>query len=157
MDQNWVLFPWGLDTFPSITSQGQTPIHSHLKGDPAPTWEVGKLPSSLPLCCLEERANCSSEPIARVRGTSHSRVGQTSLPSAWTIAQWSSHLQRAAGPGRGPKILLGHLLCQALKTLTWVWGTNAIGEVEAHPFSRIQIPFKDTCPTSSNHIRAALV
>lgn len=36
------------------------------------------------------------------------------------------------------------LAWQTLKMLTWAWGANAAGEIEAHPFLRIQIPFKDT-------------
>lgn len=73
--------PLGFRVIPTIHLPAtKTPIHSYLAWDPVPTWEVGKFLSSLPLCCLEERASCSSEPIASIRGTAYSRMGQTSSP-----------------------------------------------------------------------------
>ena len=92
--------PLGHRDSPSLHLPGaKIPIHSYQAWDPVPTWEVGKFLSSLPLCCLEEGASCSPEPIARFRGFAHSRVGQASscLVSMWTIAQWRSHLLRAVG------------------------------------------------------------
>lgn len=97
-DTRTCFFSLRAEDIPSIHLPGtKTHIHSYLAWDPVPTWEVGKFLSSLSLCCLEEGAGCSPEPIARFRGTAQSRMDQTSscLPSMWTIAQWSSHLQRA--------------------------------------------------------------
>ena len=143
----------GHKDIPSIHLPG-TKTHPFLPGtDPVTTWEIGKFQSSLPLCCLEEEASCS--PLLDL-GTAHSRVCQTScLLSMSTVTQWSSHLQEAAGLGRGSKVLLAHPF-HTFKMLTWGWGANTTGEVEAHPYTSIQIPFKDWCPTSPNHIKAAL-
>lgn len=116
-----------------------------------------KILSSLSLCCLEEGASCSPEPIAGFKGTAHSRVRP--LPPALHVAG-SSVEQTPADGSWAEKRLQGPAwpFSQALKVLTWVWGADAFGEVEAHPFSKIPIPFKDMCPASPNRgISAALV